>query len=541
MTLLEDPPVHAAPAPPAPPAPPAALPYSGGPAAPKVRLTWFRNRPIAFKVLAAAMIPVIALVGVGFYASSQFGSLSTTTSAVESDGLTPVVILADATYALYDVQVAAESENVATGPLVIAADEAIQAYKDIPGNDLARVAAQVSDLDSSWAAAKAAVAAGVTGPELKADFDQAVTAIDALSKAERDMAKEYVDKAQADSSSSSTQIWIIVVIAGLASILIAWWVSRAISRPLKTTVVALEGVAAGDLTVRVPVESQDEVGTMSAALNTAVAKIRSVFTSVAVGSEQLGAASLGLLATSNQMASNAEETAAQANTVSAAAEEVSVNVNTVASGTEELGTSVEEIARSANQATSVAQAAVAIAGETQETMHKLNESSAAVANVLGMITSIAEQTNLLALNATIEAARAGEAGRGFAVVANEVKDLAQETSKATDEIRSTIDQIQSDTGLAVDAIGRIGDVIAEINESQHAIAAAVEEQSATTGEIARTVAEASIGTSSIAENVAGVAEAARSNTESAVESNRASQELQQLADSLKAAVAEFRV
>ena len=123
----------------------------------------------------------------------------------------------------------------------------------------------------------------------------------------------------------------------------------------------------------------------------------------------------------------------------------------------------------------------------------------------------------------------------------QVKDLAQETSKATDEIRSTIDQIQSDTGLAVDAIGRIGDVIAEINESQHAIAAAVEEQSATTGEIARTVAEASIGTSSIAENVAGVAEAARSNTESAVESNRASQELQQLADSLKASVAQFRV
>lgn len=540
MTLLEDPPVHAAPAPPAPPLAQTALPYAGGPAAPKVRMAWFRNRPIAFKVLVAACIPVVALVIVGYYASTQLSHQTDLANAVNDDGLVPVVILHEATRAVYDVEVAAQS-GASTATLVDEANAGIQAYKDIPGNDVTRIATELKTLDDSWASTQDLVDRGVTGAELTQSFDETLAAVEVLSVAEQGMGAEWTVKALDDSSSAVTTTWIVVVIAGLASILIAWWVSRAISRPLKTTVVALEGVAAGDLTVRVPVESQDEVGTMSAALNTAVAKIRSVFTSVAVGSEQLGAASLGLLATSNQMASNAEETAAQANTVSAAAEEVSVNVNTVASGTEELGTSVEEIARSANQATSVAQAAVAIAGETQETMHKLNESSAAVANVLGMITSIAEQTNLLALNATIEAARAGEAGRGFAVVANEVKDLAQETSKATDEIRSTIDQIQSDTGLAVDAIGRIGDVIAEINESQHAIAAAVEEQSATTGEIARTVAEASIGTSSIAENVAGVAEAARSNTESAVESNRASQELQQLADSLKAAVAEFRV
>jgi methyl-accepting chemotaxis protein len=208
-----------------------------------------------------------------------------------------------------------------------------------------------------------------------------------------------------------------------------------------------------------------------------------------------------LTAVSSQMASNAEETATQANVVSAASEEVSKNVTVVATGSEQMQASIREISKSANESAKVAKAAVGVAESTNHTIAKLGESSVEIGKVIKVITSIAQQTNLLALNATIEAARAGEAGKGFAVVANEVKELAKETAKATEEIGQKIDAIQTDTKGAVQAIGEISAIINQINDISNNIASAVEEQTVTTNEIARNVSEAAKGTEEIAKNI----------------------------------------
>ncbi len=238
-------------------------------------------------------------------------------------------------------------------------------------------------------------------------------------------------------------------------------------------------------------------------------KMAEVLDGVTRNAKALSGASGELSSLNQQIGANAEETSAQANTVSAASEEVSRNVQTVATGTEEMSASIREIARNTAEAARVAASAVSVATTTNNTVAKLGESSAEVGKVIKVITSIAQQTKLLALNATIEAARAGEAGKGFAVVANEVKELAKETAKATEDISAKIEAIQSDTRGAVTAIGQISSIINRINDIQGTIASAVEQQTATTNEISRNVAEGARGTEEIARNITGVARAAQ--------------------------------
>ena len=269
------------------------------------------------------------------------------------------------------------------------------------------------------------------------------------------------------------------------------------------------------------------------------ANLQRVLSKVAENSSAMAAASEELSAVSTQMSANAEETAVQAGVVSAASEQVSKNTQTVATGIEEMTASIKEIAKNATDAARVATSAVKVAEVTNATIGKLGESSAEIGKVIKVITSIAQQTNLLALNATIEAARAGEAGKGFAVVANEVKELAKETAKATEDISQKIEAIQGDTKSAVKAIAEISAVINQINDISNTIASAVEEQTATTNEISRNVAEASKGTSEIAQNITSVAEAAKSTTEGATNSQRAAEELARMASELQAVVSEF--
>lgn len=303
----------------------------------------------------------------------------------------------------------------------------------------------------------------------------------------------------------------------------------------------VNAAAVGDLTKEVTVSGEDAIGQMGEGLEKLLEKLRLTFVGFGSNANTLAAASEELSAVSTQMSANAEETAAQANVVSAAAEQVSKNTQTVATGVEEMSASIKEIAKNATEAARVATGAVKVAETTNATITKLGESSSEIGKVIKVITSIAQQTNLLALNATIEAARAGEAGKGFAVVANEVKELAKETAKATEDISQKIEAIQGDTKGAVEAIGQISTVINQINDISNTIASAVEEQTATTNEISRNVAEASKGTSEIAQNITSVAQAAKNTSEGASSSQKAGGELARMAAELQAMVSEFNV
>ena len=258
-----------------------------------------------------------------------------------------------------------------------------------------------------------------------------------------------------------------------------------------------------------------------------------VLKGVTESAASLSAAASQLSVVSQEMSANAEETAAQANAVAGASEEVSTNVQTVAAGTEEMSASIREIARNAADAAKVAREAVDLAASTNATVTKLGDSSTEVGNVIKVITSIAQQTKLLALNATIEAARAGEAGKGFAVVANEVKELAKETAKATEDISQRIEAIQADSRGAVAAIGKISTTINQINDIQNTIASAVEEQTATTNEMSRNVAEGAKGSNEISRNIAGVATAARDTTAGAAKALESARVLTVMATELE--------
>ncbi len=264
----------------------------------------------------------------------------------------------------------------------------------------------------------------------------------------------------------------------------------------------------------------------------AEANLASTITAIATNSQTLAAASEELSATAQTMSATSEETAAQSGVAAAAAEQVSKNVTTVATSAEEMSASVKEIAKNASEAARVGSTAVKVANDTNDTVGKLGESSTEIGKVIKVITSIAQQTNLLALNATIEAARAGEAGKGFAVVANEVKELAKQTAAATEDISAKIEAIQANTKGAVSAIAEISGIITRINDIQNTIASAVEEQSATTNEIARNAAEAAKGATEITKNIANVSQAAKSTSEGASNTLSASSELARLAADL---------
>lgn len=261
---------------------------------------------------------------------------------------------------------------------------------------------------------------------------------------------------------------------------------------------------------------------------------------VAENAQALASSSEELTSVSQQMASSSEETRAQASMVSSAGEQMSKNAQNVSRSVEDLGASIREIAKSAHEAAKVATTGVEVANTTTATVAKLGESSAEIGKVLKVITSIAQQTNLLALNATIEAARAGEAGKGFAVVANEVKELAKETAKATEDIGQKIDAIRQVTQGTVEAIAQISQIIIRINDYQSTIASAVEEQSATTREIGVSGSDAARGSAEIARNIASVAQASQHAAEGASNTQKAAQELAHMAAELQRLVEQFQ-
>ncbi|MFN8063505.1 MAG: methyl-accepting chemotaxis protein [Vicinamibacterales bacterium] len=314
-----------------------------------------------------------------------------------------------------------------------------------------------------------------------------------------------------------------------------------LNRKVAAILEVVNAAAKGDLTREMTVTGGDAAGMIADGLKGFLSDLRVSIAAITQNAQALASSSEELSAVSTQMGANAEETATQASVVSAASEQVSKNVQTVATGTEEMSASIKEIAKNANEAAKVATAAVKVADSTNTAVAKLGESSMEIGKVIKVITSIAQQTNLLALNATIEAARAGEAGKGFAVVANEVKELAKETAKATEDIGQKIEAIQTDTKAAVEAIVQISSIIGQVNDISNTIASAVEEQTATTNEIGRNVAEAAKGSNEIAQNIAGVAQAARSTTDGANDTQKSAHQLSKMAAELQSLVSRFQL
>jgi methyl-accepting chemotaxis protein len=254
---------------------------------------------------------------------------------------------------------------------------------------------------------------------------------------------------------------------------------------------------------------------------------------IARSAAALSTASEALRATSEGMREDASEASRQAQTVSSSADQLTGNMHTLAAGTEEMSLTIREIAKNAADAARVAAEAVNEAGQSNDRIAKLGQSSAEIGKVVRIITSIAQQTRLLALNATIEAARAGVAGKGFAVVAGEVKELARETATATDDITKRIEAIQNDTLAAVGSIGRIQNVVHRISELQTTIAAAVEEQTATTNEMSRNLTHGAQGTTSIAQAITAVAGATARTSTGAAAALTSAEELSRMAAALQ--------
>jgi methyl-accepting chemotaxis protein len=379
--------------------------------------------------------------------------------------------------------------------------------------------------------------------------DVATPRVDAAVKDLGEMAASFEEllsqSSQSLASANAALLWtmsIATLTALAAGIFLAIFLSRRITLATCALLEQADSIAAGDLTrADLEVRSRDELGDLTVAVNKMKENLHSLIQSMRSTAEQVAASSEELSATSQQITANSEETTSQARVVSEAGGQVNTNLQTLASGAEEMNSTIGEIAKNATEAARVSGEAVAAADAANQTVSKLGESSAEIEKVIEVITSIAQQTNLLALNATIEAARAGEAGKGFAVVANEVKELAKQTSKATEEITRKIGVIRENTGGAVAAIGGIKEVIDKISHISTEIATAVEEQSATTSEMARNVTEAARGAATISSNIQGVADAAQNTSTNVSEAQTATEQLAKMANQLRDLVGQFKV
>ena len=364
-----------------------------------------------------------------------------------------------------------------------------------------------------------------------------------------------------------------ILIAALTGVLVLIGVliaARRITRPINEAVNGLKDIAQGegDLTMRLKVNSNDEVGELAKWFNAFITKLQGIIKEIAEGVETLSSSSTELSAISEQMSQVSQDTSSKCNTVSAAAEEMSTNMSTVAaameqstantqvvaSSAEEMSSTIGEIAKNSERARAISDDAAVKSVDTSKKVTELGHAAQAIGKVIEAITDISEQVNLLALNATIEAARAGEAGKGFAVVANEIKELAKQTAGATQDIKSKISTIQNTTMITIEQIEQITKVIQEVNDVVAGIASAVEEQSTATAEIAANVSQSAQGiqevnsnvnqssmvASEISKEISDVNASANEISTSSSQVNLSAQDLSKLSEQLKAMVDQFK-
>ncbi|EXG80060.1 methyl-accepting chemotaxis protein [Cryptosporangium arvum] len=376
----------------------------------------------------------------------------------------------------------------------------------------------------------------------KAVMDQIRSVLDAMSSEEAALLSVRAETTTDTANLSRTSIIVSIVVALALVVTLALLISRSILRPLSALTARMADIADGDgdLTSRVDENRRDEFGPLGSAFNRFAEKIARSVRDIDHEATRMAAAAGSVAEAASRISGTAARTSQQANAVTDSAREMSVSLETVAAGSEEMGASIGEISANASDAARVVSEAVSVANSASETVNELGTSSAEINNVIQLITAIAEQTNLLALNATIEAARAGESGKGFAVVASEVKDLAQETAKATEDISRRVESIQGNATAATAAINRMSEIVVRVNDYQTTIAAAVEEQTATTSEMSRGVTMASGSTREITDNLSGVAAAAVETTQALDGALHSINELNEMSAGLKRIVGQFK-
>jgi len=545
--------------------------------------------------IIAALGSIFLMTGiVGAFAIIQLKAVDAAAGEIRDDWLPSVQALAlldqkaEATRTAQGVMVMAQSDEDAIKGGAVAAGyikqigEARAVYEPLisPGKEKALASAMFGALDGYLKdSAKLAdmlrahqrdQAQTIYATQLRDMFRDFRAAVDADMTLNTDEGKRAAASSQAIYASALQLIGVALVLAAAVAAGGAIVLIRGVSKPVLDMAGAMGRLAEGDLAIEVRGDTRgDEIGRLAKAMavfkrNALVNReleaaqeterqakqeradrvegyIAAFDGAVRQALDALGSAATEMRATAESMASTAEEASRQANIVSAASEESSTNVQTVAAATEELASSVHEIGRQVSHSTEVADQAVNQAATTNITVQGLATAAQRIGDVVAMINEIAGQTNLLALNATIEAARAGEAGKGFAVVASEVKALATQTARATGDIRTQIESMQTVTNDAVNAIGTISTTIGSISSIATAIAAAVEEQGAATAEIARNVQEAARGSTEIATNIVGVDQAAKDTGMAASHVLEAARELGMQSETLKSEVAAFLV
>jgi methyl-accepting chemotaxis protein len=535
---------------------------SEGAAASSTLFRWTIGRRVAL----LAVVAVVALGVLGIIALQAVSRLKADSSARE--GLTAItaqlltldihhgdlqIATRDGFHARTPEQAQSAQQELADG--ADAAQQALVALRTLKAqpsivDDLRRLETDfttyINTLTQQLPVALRVGADSAQGKQLLAADEIQVGAVDKqLGDLEQTLADEVATSVRhGDSTAASVRLTVILAIAVaiVAMVAIGFGVARSVRRPLIALQERMVQIADGDgdLTARVEEAGHDEISHVARAVNRFIGRVQQLVDQVAQAATTLSGSVSTLTELSGQLTSAAAQTSTQAAVVSAGSENVTRNVQTLASGSEEMGASIREIAQNAGEAARIATTAVDLAASADTTINQLSRSSAEVGDVVKLITSIAEQTNLLALNATIEAARAGDAGKGFAVVASEVKDLAQETARATGDIITRITAIQTDTTAAAGAIRSIAEVITNISQYSTAIASAVEEQQATTYEMARSVSETAVVSDEIGRGITNVSDVAGATVGSAGAASQSADSIAAVVTQLHTTVSRYR-